>query len=115
MFSPGHQLKVAAESTLESLAAGCLQAGAAWLAVGQWVFNTVELRQLSAHGRSQTLHLGERQPRALLAACLADRQHLFIGTSDGAVLVCSMTCSGGGQLQHQQSVQGSAGVGVLHI
>ena len=94
-------------------AAGCLQAGAAWLVVGQWVSNTVELRQLSANGRSQTLHLGERQPRALLAAYLAGRQHLFIGTSDGAVLFCSMTCSAGGQLQHQQSAQGRGPSGML--
>ena len=99
--------RLADESTPEQLAAGCLQAGAAWLAVGQWVSNTVELRQLSAHVRSQTLHLGDRQPRALLAAYLADGQHLFIGTSDGAVLFCSMICSAGGQLQHQQVIQGS--------
>ena len=96
---PAHRL--AAGSMLAQFAAGCLQAGATWLAVGQWVSNTVELRRLSADGRSQTLHLGDRQPRALLAAYLAGRQHLFIGTSDGAVIFCSMTRSGGGQLQHQ--------------
>ena len=107
MLSPCHQLKdwqmKARPNNL--LLGACRQVQPGWL-LGSGC-PTLWLRQLSAHVRSQTLHLGDRQPRALLAAYLADGQHLFIGTSDGAVLFCSMICSAGGQLQHQQVIQGS--------